>query len=172
MSNDGINSDQDQSTITAPSRLELGTNGRNTHPNQSSSNNHVRVQQTTAPADWEGEDITTSEYFSGGPTADENDARRNQHSGDSNWWNIINRVKEKQKDRSLKKSELSQSLPFYTNFESEATKEKSSGLYDAHEYFPAGSEEEEAQAYTKAAAEKVHTFLRQDSSATYTGATK
>lgn len=173
-SDDGVHSTQDQSIVADASRSGTGLHAGDITSDQHINGSHAQVQQTTASADWEEEDITTSKPFPTGPATNDSGQQEIQHNGESNWWNISNWVKEKQQNRSRRKSELPGSLPFYTKFENEATQEKSSGPYYSHQYLQEGSEDGEAQTenYTQTALEKVQTFLGQGSSATYAAGAK
>ncbi|KIW35517.1 hypothetical protein, variant [Cladophialophora immunda] len=112
----------------------------------------------------EGGRYPSSRFSSENNAADEASQQQRPKSA---WSKLIDWVKQKEQGRSFSLSNLKPSTSFYTKFEegSLASQEKPSGADNAHEHPQEGSEDGEAlsRVYTQAAAETVHTFLRQDS---------
>ncbi|EXJ56997.1 hypothetical protein A1O7_07341 [Cladophialophora yegresii CBS 114405] len=164
------NSDQDQYVNLDPSRLEAGLYDSNDTSNQRVNDNHISNGtddlQTFGAGDLGGEDgrYPTSGSLSENSVADE--ASPGQRPKPA-WSKVISWVKQKEQNRPLGLANLRPSTSFYTKFGevSSASQEKPSGDDHVHESPQEGSEDGEAlsQVYTQAAAETVHTFLRQDS---------
>ncbi|OCT49181.1 Pheromone-regulated membrane protein 10 [Cladophialophora carrionii] len=163
------NSDQDQYGNIDPSRLEAGLNdshNTNRRANDSHISSGTDVRQTIGVGDHGGEG---GRYPTSGPSSENNvaDEASPPQRPRPAWSKVINWVKQKEHDRPFRLANLRPSTSFYTKFDegSSADQEKPSGDDHVHEYPQEGGEDGEAksQVYTQAAAETVHTFLRQNS---------
>ncbi|OAL36955.1 hypothetical protein AYO20_03724 [Fonsecaea nubica] len=171
MASGDSNLDKGQHVNPDLSRLEAGLNDSYNTSNSWANSNHSLSSTNAGDLGGEGGSHPTS-----GPPSDNNaadDAYQEQRPKPA-WSKVINWVKQKEKVRPFRLSNLRPSTSFYNKFEegSVASQEKPSGADHVPEHPHEGSEDAEAPShvYTQAATETVHTFLRQDS--TYQGATK
>lgn len=177
MATGGSNSDQDQDQYVTfdPSRLEAGLNDRHDTSNQRANDDPISredtdVQQRISAGDLgggEGGRYPNPELPSQNNNVPDEASQEQRPKPAGGWSKVINWVKQKEQDRLFRLPNRRPSTSFYTKFDdgSSASQEKPLGTDRVQEYPQEGSEdggEALSKVYTKAAAETVHTFLRQD----------
>ena len=170
MSTKASNLDYDPLTTVDPSQLEAGLYEKVNTSQEQFNYDHPGLSHTTATTDGGTKEVRFE--ASERPSDDDGDevsSPQQEHHGRKRAWSkAFDWVKDKQQDRATGTSDLRSPTCVHARWKDEAHLESSAE--PTHEEGEDGKPLE--QIYTKAAAETVSTFLRQDTLAAYPAETK